>query len=67
MDEDNVEIWHVYSLVRGQVRITPMGEVIGLDYAVVLDIVKLYFVVDEIKEAFELIRECFQIEREFTE
>ena len=52
-------------LVRGQVRVAPMGEIIDLDYVAVLDIIKLYFVVDKSREVFELVRECFQIEQEF--
>lgn len=66
LDEDNVEIWDIYSLVRGQLRLAPMGEVIGLDYKAVLDIVKLYFAADEVREIFESIIKCFQIEQELA-
>lgn len=41
-----------------------MGDIIGLDYGAVLDVVKLY--TDDIKRAFEGILECFRIEREFS-
>lgn len=44
-----------------------MGEIIGLDYAAVLSAIKLYVAADEIKRVFELILECYRIEREFTE
>lgn len=64
LDEDNIEIWQVYLLTRNQIRVAPMGEVIGLDYAAVLNVVKLYVNVDEIKKTFEGVLECFRIEQE---
>ena len=64
LDDENIEIWNVYLLVRNQVKLTPMGDIIGLDYVAVLDVIKLYFVADEIKRGFESVLECFSIERE---
>jgi len=65
LDEVNVEIWNIYLLVRGQVHVAPMGEIIDLDHRAVLGDIELYVPADKVKEVFELIRECFQIEREF--
>lgn len=64
LDDENVEIWNIYLLVRGQVKITSMGDIIGLDYVAVLDVIKLYFAADEVKRVFESVLECFSIERE---
>lgn len=66
LDNENVEIWDIYLLVRNQVKVTPMGDIIGLDYVAVLDVIKLYFVADEIKRVFESVLECFSIEMELT-
>lgn len=43
-----------------------MGEIIGLDYGAVLDVIKLYTDGD-IKEMFENILICYQAEQEFNE
>jgi len=43
-----------------------MGEVIDLDYAVVLEIIKLYAAAEEVKKTFEFVVKCFNIEREFA-
>ena len=43
-----------------------MGDIIGLDYVAALDVIKLYFVADEVKRVFESVLECFNIERELT-
>lgn len=67
LDGCSVVLYNIYSLVRNQVRIAPMGGVIDLDYAAVLNVVKLYVAADEIKETFERVLECFNIERSFTE
>ena len=66
LDDENVEIWNIYLLVRNQVKVTPMGDIFGLDYVAVLDVIKLYFVADEIKRVFESVLECFDIERDLT-
>ena len=66
MDEYNVEFYGIYSLVRNQVRVAPMGEVIDLDYAAVLGIIKLYVDADKAKETFENVVRCFNIEKEFA-
>lgn len=41
-----------------------MGEVIGLDYNAVLNVVKLYVPYDEVKKTFEWILDCYQIEQD---
>jgi len=63
LEEANAEIWSLYLLVRDQLRMTPMGDIIGLDYGAVLDVIKLY--TDDVKGSFERVLECFRIEREF--
>lgn len=42
-----------------------MGEIIGLDYGAVLDVIKLY--TDNVKKTFEQVLMCYQIEQEFRE
>jgi len=66
LDEHNAEVWNIYLLVRDQVRMTSMGDIIGLDHVAVLDIIKLYVATDNVKETFEHVLECFNIERELT-
>jgi len=44
-----------------------MGEILGLDYTAVLDVVKLYYDADEVRKVFESIIECFRIERELDQ
>lgn len=41
-----------------------MGDVMGLDYGAVLDVIKLYS--DDVKGSFERVLECFRIEQEFN-
>jgi len=41
-----------------------MGEVISLDYSAVLDVIKLYVDDDRIKDVFEGVLECYEIEQE---
>lgn len=54
----------MYLFVRNQVRVTPMGDVIDLDYGAVLDTIKLYVAADEVKEAFDFVVKCFSLEKE---
>ena len=44
-----------------------MCELIGLDYAVVLSVIKLYVAADKIKETFEYVVLCFNTEQEFKQ
>lgn len=64
LDEENIEVWSIYSLVRSQVKVAPMGEIIGLDYAAVLGVIELYVAGNEIKRIFESVLMCFNIEQE---
>jgi len=48
------------------VRMTGFGDIIDLDYAAVLDVVKLHVPAGEVKETFNRILECFNIERSFV-
>ena len=66
LDERNVIVYDIYALVRNQVRVSPMGDVIDLDHRAVLDDIKLYVAADDVKETFENILMCFNIEREFV-
>jgi len=66
LDERNVETYDIYLLVRNQVRLSPMGEIIGLDYNAVLNVIKLYIKDDNVKMIFENVLNCFQIEQEFN-
>ena len=65
LDEANIEVWNIYSLVRDQVRVAPMGEIIGLDHVGVLGDIKLYVAADKVKETFEQVLMCYQLEQEF--
>lgn len=56
----------MYSLCRNQVRIAPTGEVIGLDHGAVLGDIELYVVDDEVKQMFEAVLHCYQLEQEFV-
>lgn len=42
-----------------------MGEIIGLDYGAVLDVIKLYAV--NIKKTFEQVLICYQLEQELKD
>lgn len=64
LSDENFEIWNIYLLVRNQVKVTPTGDIIGLDHNAVLGDIKLYFAADEVKKVFESVLECFNIERE---
>lgn len=66
MDEHNVETYNIYLLVRNQVRLSPMGEIIGLDHNAVLSDIELYAKDDDVKTVFEKVLNCFQIEQEFN-
>jgi len=44
-----------------------MGDIIDLDHRAVLGDIKLYVDADKVKKTFELVRECFRIERELAE
>jgi len=55
----------IYGLIRNQVRVTAMGEVVGLDYGAVLNVVKLYVKDDEeARRIFENVLICYQTEKE---
>lgn len=66
LDESNVENWNIYLLVQNQIKVAPMGEIIGLDYAAVLNVIKLYVAADKVKKTFESILVCYNIEQEFV-
>jgi len=62
LNEANVEAWKIYSLCRNQIRVAPMGEVIGLDYGAVLNVIELY--TDNVKKTFEQVLACYRLEEE---
>ena len=67
LDESYVELYSIYAIVRNQVRVSAMGETIGLDFDAVLSVINLYVdSKEELKEAFEFVLKCFNIEREFV-
>lgn len=66
LDEHNATIWNIYALVRNQVRLSSMGDLIDLDHTAVLGDIGLYFAAGKVKETFEDVLECFSIEREFV-
>lgn len=61
----NSMIIDLYSRVRDQVRVSPMGDIIALDYGAIIHVLDLLGIEDK-KEAFEGIQRCFQIEREIA-
>lgn len=56
----------MYALVGNQVRVAPMGGIIGLDYTAVLNVFDLYSVEDK-RYMFENVLTCFRLEQEFAE
>lgn len=66
LDEHDAMFYNIFSLVRNQVRMSPMGESIDLDHKAVLDDIRLYVAGDKVKETFERVLEFFHIEREFS-
>jgi len=67
LDERDTAKFSIYLLVRNQVKLSPMGEVIDLDHKAVLGDIELYVPADEVKETFEFVLHCFGIERELLE
>jgi hypothetical protein len=67
LDERNIEAFSMYALVSGQVRVSGMGDVIGLDHRAVLDVIRLYVEPENVKAMFERVLECFHIERELSQ
>ena len=57
----------MYALVGNQVRVAPMGGVIGLDHGAVLTTIKLYASDGDVKRLFEGVLTCHRIEQEFNE
>jgi len=53
-------------LVHDQVRVASSGDIIGLDYGAVLDVVKFYVADSDVKRIFENVIMCGQIEQEFS-
>lgn len=66
LDERNTFLYNIYTIVRSQVRVSPMGDPIALDYGAVLSTIKLYVTTNKVKEAFEYVLTCFNIEMEFV-
>lgn len=66
LDKANIEVYEMYQLVGNQVRVTSMGEIIGLDYAAVINTIKLYIIDSDIKEIFEGILMCCRIEQKLS-
>ncbi len=62
MWQDNYKIWKMYSLCRDQVRLSGMGDLIGLDNNAVIKILELY---GEGQKMFEDIQVLFNIEQEY--
>ena len=65
MLEVNNEVVDMYLRVRNQVRLSSMGDVIGLDYSAVLKVLDLYKVEDT-QKVFEDILLCWNIEQEIN-
>jgi len=55
----------VYFLVRSQVRLAPMGDIIGLDYNAIKFVMDMYKISSK-QYVFEKILQCFDIERELS-
>lgn len=56
----------MYALVGNQVRVAPMGEIIGLDHNAVLGDIKLYATDGDVKKLFEGVLTCHNLEQEFS-
>jgi hypothetical protein len=44
-----------------------MGDLIGLDYGAVLSTISLYVETGKVKETFDFVLMCFNLEKEFSE
>lgn len=67
MPEEYDELINLYSKVRSQLLIGPMGDVISLNYTDVLSIIKLYVSDESLhQEIFEDILMLHNIEQELT-
>ncbi len=65
LDEANHEIWKLYILCHDQVRMTSMGDVIGLDHNSVIADIRLYHHDEwEQQRLFEGVTLCWTIEQE---
>lgn len=60
---ENVDTVDLYNLVRGQVLLTPMGDVIDINQAAVIEVMKL-LKPDNPKDTFLSVVKCFEIEME---
>jgi hypothetical protein len=57
----------MYLIVRGQLRIAGMGDLVDLDHGAVLEDIGLFVPSGQVKEFFAGVVECFNIERELAE
>ena len=56
-----------YAKARSQVRVSPMGDIIGLDYGAIAYLMHLEgYTGEREKELFTFILTCFNLEREFN-
>ena len=64
MDIENHKTWKLYILCRDQIRLSSMGDVIGLDHGAVIKDIELY---GEGQKMFEDILLCWEIEQEMRD
>lgn len=61
LDHENVQAFGFYQLVQSQVRVAGMGEIIGLDFGPLFDVLRTYRVPESAwRELFEKILICDQ-------
>jgi len=65
LDEENKEVMDLYLKVRNQVRLSPMGDIIGLDYNALNFIMDIYGIENK-RDMFEKMLVCFAIDRELS-
>ena len=51
-------------MCRNQVKLSPMGDIIGLDYNAVISVIKTYCKSYEVRQMFEDIVYCWGVEKE---
>ena len=62
---ENEEVVKLYWMVRTQVKLSPMGDIIGIDHSAVMNILKLHEIEDK-RRMFDEILACFNIEQEVS-
>lgn len=61
--DENTRIVELYDLVRDQVTLSSMGEVISLNHLAIMNMLELFHIEDRLK-TFMGVLECFRVDQE---